>query len=278
MTKFDYAVMGNPIAHSLSPKIHHAFAAHAGIALRYAAIEVPIAAFESRVLDFFHQGGRGLNITSPFKERAFKLCQKLGADAQAAQSVNTLWYQQGKIHGENTDGMGFLNAMPESLHLRNAKIVIYGAGGAARGLLPALLSQHPKKIIVLNRTLHRALDLQRSFPVIHVLPWGSLLTGVDLLIHASSSFPRVLEPSPASIKRKQLELPGVLIEHSPDLFCYDLYYQRHGLTPFLEACQTQGFQGKNGIEMLIEQAALAFSIWHGIIPDTVKIKKELGLD
>lgn len=252
-----YAVMGNPIAHSLSPVIHQHFAEQTGISLRYDKIEVPVELFEQYVIDFFNQPeGKGLNITQPFKERAFAMAQVKSARCLQASAANTLWMTDGKLHADNTDGVGLVRDLSRYIDLADKTIVLLGAGGAARGVIGELLKAHPARLILSNRTVEKAHALKTYFPRIHTCGFEALTKHYDIIINATS----------ASLKNNTLTLPNTILSNHP--FCYDLAYNRDNMTPFVQWAKSQGSQAKDGIGMLIEQAAEAFLIYHMVIPDT----------
>ena len=254
-----YAVIGNPIAHSLSPLIHELFAEQTGILLYYEKIEVSSSRFEDSVKDFFNQGGMGLNITLPFKERAYAMAQVKSTRCQRVGAANTLWMKNGVLHADTTDGVGLLRDLSRHIHLTNKTLVLFGAGGAARGVIDAILQKNPAQLILSNRTIEKAQALQQIFPSILIRRFEELTEVYDILINATS----------ASLDDKHLPLPKKILVNHP--FCYDLAYARDGLTPFVQWAQSQGACAIDGIGMLIEQAAESFYIWHGVMPDTSAI-------
>lgn len=251
--------MGNPIAHSLSPEIHELFAEQTGILLCYEKIEVSASRFEDSVMDFFNQGGMGLNITLPFKERAYAMAQVKSTRCQQAGAANTLWMKNGVLHADTTDGVGLLRDLGRHTHLTNKTIVLLGAGGAARGVIGALLQENPAQLILSNRSIEKAQALQQIYPSITIRRFEELTESYDILINATS----------ASLEDKHLPLPKTILVNHP--FCYDLAYARDGITPFVQWAQSQGVHAIDGIGMLIEQAAESFYIWHGVMPDTAMI-------
>ena len=173
-----YAVFGNPVSHSRSPDIHHAFAAQRGADLVYERIEAPVAGFPAAVSAFFDAGGRGVNVTVPFKEQAFDLCDRLTERARQAGAVITLWRVDGALHGDTTDGAGLVADLRgnQGWALAGRRVLVLGAGGAVRGVLGPLLAQGPAEVVIANRTLGRAealverfaADLERGIPA---APW-----------------------------------------------------------------------------------------------------------
>ena len=155
-----FAVIGNPIEQSRSPELHHAFAEKTGISLNYTKRLAPLDGFEANINEFFGSGGIGMNVTVPFKEQAFAQCAVLTERAKIAKAVNTLWMQDGKLHGDNTDGQGLVDAIHAlDWNLKNTEILIIGAGGATRGVIYPLVKAGVKKIVIANRTLARAEQL-----------------------------------------------------------------------------------------------------------------------
>ena len=255
--------MGNPIRHSKSPQIHARFAEQCGIELEYTAIQVDPGGFVQAVGNFQANGGRGLNITVPFKGEAWRLALSLSARAQAAQAVNTLCFENdGRIHGDNTDGAGLMRDLQENLGytIAGRRVLLLGAGGAARGILPPLLEGHPAEIIIANRTVARALALANACR-------GRVsASGFD---HVSGRFDLVLNATAASLSGKVPPLPDELFTDGS--LAYDLMY---GDTPtaFMRwAARAGATRVSDGLGMLVEQAAESFSLWHGVRPETAVV-------
>lgn len=257
-----YAVVGNPIAHSKSPLIHAAFARQTGQDLSYTALLAPLDGFAESVREFQASGGKGLNVTVPFKQEAWKLATGLTPRAELAQAVNTLKFDGATILGDNTDGAGLVRDITANLDfsIRGKRILLMGAGGAARGVILPLLEQCPALFAIANRTPAKAHELAQLF-----LPHGDISSGeyaslagchFDLVINAtSSSLSGELPPLPASV-------------FSPGSLAYDMMYGK-GLTPFLQFAQANGAaQLADGMGMLVEQAAESFFLWRGVRPDT----------
>ncbi|WP_133129931.1 shikimate dehydrogenase [Legionella yabuuchiae] len=257
-----FAVMGNPIAHSLSPVIHQQFAAQTGQRIMYEKKLIQHGEFEQQVVDFFNSGGKGLNITLPFKTKAYALCEVRTERAEQAQAVNTLWMRDGNLHGDNTDGVGLLRDLGRYLIIRNKSVLLLGAGGAASGVISALLSQTPK-VTVVNRTRSKAESLQARFEHLTVLDFESLDSSYDLIINATS----------ASLDDKTLPIPASVWDGYP--FCYDLSYRMACDTPFVALAKAHGCDGIDGLGMLVEQAAESFWIWLGIKPEVQPVLTSL---
>lgn len=264
-----YAVIGNPIAHSKSPRIHAAFARQTGQNLDYQAILAPLDGFAAAVAEFADAGGRGMNVTLPFKLEAFELASRQTDRAVAARAVNTLTFGDGGILGDNTDGAGLVADLAFNLAcpVSGKRLLLIGAGGAARGVILPLLGQSPASLTIANRTVSHARALCQAFPAHRGLRARSFteLAGrqFDLVINATS----------ASLAGQAPEIPPGL--YAPDATAYDMMYGM-GLTPFLAAAKIQG-AGRlvDGIGMLVEQAAESFLLWRGVRPDTRPVLAEL---
>ncbi len=254
-----YAVFGNPIGHSKSPRIHAEFARQTGQDLRYTAIEAPLDGFQATVRAFRDGGGRGANVTVPFKEQAHALADRRSERAEAAGAVNTLTFVDGDILGDNTDGAGLVNDLRVNLGLDPAglRILLLGAGGAARGVGLPLMQRRPARLFIANRTASKALDLARLF--------GCDGGGFDAL--EGQRFDLVVNATAASLAGELPPLPDDLF--APGALAYDRMY---GLeTPFMAFARARGAQVADGLGMLVEQAAEAFHVWRGVRPDTAPV-------
>lgn len=266
-----YAVIGNPVAHSRSPAIHRLFGEQTGIRLVYDRIEAPIDRFASTVADFFARGGGGLNVTVPFKLQAWQLAQEhLSARAEQAQAVNTLWIHEGSLHGCNTDGPGLVDDLTRlGMVAAHSDILIVGAGGATRGVIGPLLQAGARRLHVVNRTRQRAVDLvdwwlHRDPALQHRLSAGGLdeaarANGWDLVINASAS--SLGDAAPA--------LPRGL--YAKGSLAYDMMYSAMP-TPFMRQASADGAsRTADGLGMLVAQAAVSFTIWHGVKPEIAPV-------
>lgn len=258
-----YAVIGNPISHSQSPFIHNEFAKQTDEALIYERVLAPLDGFDAVVQEFIQLGGRGMNITVPFKLEAAKLCTHLSERARIAQAANTLSFlENGEIHGDNTDGVGLVRDIVSNLDcaLNDRSILMLGAGGAVRGVLLPLLEQAPASITLVNRTRKKAEQLAQECAqngTIDVLDYAALAGRTfDIIINGTStSLNDELPPLPEGVFAKTI-------------LAYDMMYAA-GLTPFLRRAQTENVQIlADGLGMLVEQAAESFFIWRGIYPET----------
>lgn len=257
MTK-QFAVIGNPIAHSRSPELHHAFAQKTGIDLNYEKILSPLEDFEAVVQAFFNKGGSGLNITVPFKEQAFLMCDVLSDRAKIAKATNTLWMQNGKIYGDNTDGEGLVEALKaQNWQLKNAKILILGAGGATRGVIYPLAQAGVAEIVIANRTISKAeqliLDVQPFTPQLKLSALG--------LEQLSGDFNIIVNATSASLSGDDLQLP----EHLHFDAAYEMAYGKP--SSFIDQAQARQKPYADGYSMLVGQAIEAFAIWNGQRPE-----------
>lgn len=265
-----YAVMGNPVGHSKSPRIHAAFAQQTQQDLDYDALLVETGTFRARVEQFFSGGGKGLNITVPFKQEAWELAHVRSPQAELAGAVNTLLqHADGCLHGHNTDGSGLVRDITQNHHgvLRGKSILVLGAGGATRGILLPLLEQEPTRICIANRTLSKAKELAGLFK-----SRGNVSAhGFDGL--KGQNFDWVLNATAASLQGELPPLPPSLI-HAQS-WCYDLMYGSEP-TIFCRWAVQQGAQrALDGLGMLVEQAAEAFWLWRGVRPDTAPVLRSL---
>lgn len=268
-----YAVLGHPIQHSLSPVIHAAFAAQTAQHLSYEAIDVAPAQLTETLTGLPDAGYRGVNITVPHKETTWAYVQlqgRLTERAELAGAVNTLAWGDDGLLGDNTDGQGLLNDLQQrhGLDLAGKKILLLGAGGATRGVILPLLSARPAALVIANRTAPRAKTLAALFAnrARHTTLHGCGLTDLAVAVRDYNAFDLVINATSASLSGDLIALPeGALTE---DGFAYDMMYGK-SLTPFLEAQSAHGPQHlADGLGMLVEQAAVAFTLWRGVVPDT----------
>lgn len=260
-----YAVFGNPINHSKSPVIHRQFAEQTGQDLHYAKQLVAVDAFGETAQTFFAEGGKGLNVTVPFKVEAFHFAQQLTPRAQCAGAVNTLALQaDGSILGDNTDGIGMVHDMHNlGWELRGKRILVLGAGGAVRGIMQPVLAEHPSQVVIANRTLSKAEELAAHFHDLGDVKAKSFeaLNGeqFDIVINGTS----------ASLSGDLPPLPHGLLR--PNASCYDLMYGAEP-TVFLQWAAEQGaVELADGLGMLVGQAAEAFYLWRRIRPEVVPV-------
>ena len=265
LTTARYCVFGNPINHSKSPGIHALFARQTGEDLQYEAVLAPIDGFAASVQAFIAGGGRGANVTVPFKEEAFRLCDGHSPRAHLAGAVNTLSFDDGKILGDNTDGAGLVRDLCVNLQtpLTGRSILLLGAGGAARGSLGPLLEQQPAALFIANRTAAKAATLAQQFAALGPVQGG----GFDALV--GKHFDIVINATSASLAGDVPPLPEGIF--SADTLAYDMMYGK-GDTPFLAEARRRGVRRlADGLGMLVEQAAEAFFVWWQVRPQTAPI-------
>jgi shikimate dehydrogenase len=255
-----YAVIGNPIDHSKSPRIHALFAAQSGQEMRYDALLAPLDGFAAAVAGFAAAGGRGANVTVPFKEEAFRLASRLSARAQAAGAVNLLSFVPEGILGDNTDGAGLVRDLAVNLGFAVAerRLLLVGAGGAARGVIMPLLAEKPATLRLANRDAGRARRLAADFPG---------CTGGSFADLTGQSFDLVINATSAGLSGAELPLSAdVFAAHG---LAYEMVYGCD--TPFLRQARATGIATADGLGMLVEQAAEAFFIWRHVRPDTAPV-------
>ena len=260
-----YRVLGNPIHQSKSPNIHQAFAATTNQHLNYQAQLVAEKDFEHTVRQFFAAGGKGLNITVPFKQRAFAMAQVHSPAAAKAEAANTLYLNaQAQLVADNTDGLGLVRDICHNLkgQLNAKRILVLGAGGAVRGVLQPILAQRPAQVVIANRTYTKACDLVALFTdlgSIEAIPMAQLQGSFDWIINGTS----------ASLTGDLPPLPKGLISNTSR--CYDMMYGAQ-TTVFNQWALSQGAaQADDGLGMLVEQAAQSFHLWRGVLPPTAPI-------
>ncbi len=260
-----YAVFGNPIAHSKSPFIHRQFAEQTGEDIAYTKQLVPQGEFEAAANAFFAQGGKGLNITVPFKLEAYGYAARLTQRARRAGAVNTLALQHdGTLLGDNTDGIGMINDMHNlGWKLADKKVLILGAGGAVRGILQPLMEHKPAGLAIANRTLHKAEQLAKGF---HDLGDIEALSFEQL---EGRQFDLVINGTSASLSGDLPPLPEGLL--APDASCYDMMYGAEP-TAFLNWAEQQGAaRTADGLGMLVAQAAESFYLWRDVRPEVSSV-------
>ena len=265
-----YAVFGNPIKHSKSPAIHAAFARQCDRQLQYRAVLVKPDGFAQAARKFFDGGGAGLNVTQPFKQDAFAFADRLSIRAERAGAVNTLSLNgDGCIEGDNTDGIGLVRAMVANLGwaVQGLRVLIIGAGGAARGVLEPLLREKPQLLLVVNRTAASVAKLAEAFFAIGPVTGGaySLPNGhaFDLIINASS----------AGLNGETPQLPGTLLTERS--CCYDMIYGAEPTAFMRWAAHHTAWAVSDGLGMLVEQAAQSFYIWQHLRPETRTVIRQI---
>jgi len=267
-----YAVFGNPIKHSKSPQIHAAFAQQTGQELTYSAICVAEDDFSTAWTEFLQGDGKGLNITIPFKEQAWAAAQQRSPRAELAGAVNTLYRNDaGELCGDNTDGVGMVRdiVVNHGGVIEGKSVLVLGAGGAVRGVLQPLLTEKPARLVIANRTLARAQALVELFQPHTDIPLQAV--GFEQL--AGQQFELVINGTAASLQGEVPPLPDDLL--SRDGWCYDMMYASEQ-TAFCRWAEQHGAAvAIDGLGMLVEQAAVSFSIWRGVTPDTAPVIAQL---
>ncbi|XAH24559.1 shikimate dehydrogenase [Xylophilus sp. GW821-FHT01B05] len=267
-----YCVIGNPVAHSRSPWIHARFAALTGEAVEYDRQLVPLDGFADGIRAFMAAGGRGCNVTVPFKFEAAALAQQLSARAQLAGAANTLRFDADGIHADNTDGAGLVADIERNagVPIRGQRLLLVGAGGAAAGVLGPLISAGPARVVLANRTHARAQELvarhaawaRNAGVALQALETAALAEPFDIVVNATaSSLGGGGIPVPAQVLR-----PGTL--------AVDMMYGP-AAQPFIDWAQQHGAVARDGLGMLVEQAAESFRFWRGVQPPSTEVLAEL---
>ena len=267
--KKKFAVIGNPIKNSKSPKIHEIFAKEKDISLYYSKILANHSNFHTAIKDFSNQGGVGLNVTLPFKQLAYDLADTVSESAIKARAVNTLTFKNNRIYGDNTDGSGFIYDIENNYNqsILSKTILIFGFGGATRGILGPIIDKKPSLITIINRSEIDKDNLYKQYNCSDIININSFdssnNTKYDLVINATS----------AGKNNGFINFPNGYI--NSDCFCYDLSYS-DGETEFIIWAKKQGAKKMTqGLGMLIEQAADSFNIWHGTRPNTKNLKEKI---
>ena len=260
-----YAVIGNPIEHSKSPLIHAAFAKQTAQDLNYDRILGDLEEFEEDVRDFISNGGKGLNVTVPFKEKAFRLADELSDKAMSAGAVNTLIFEDGKIRGDNTDGTGLVRDLGcnHMFGFSGARILLLGAGGASKGVLRPLLEEKPGQLVIANRTVAKAVALVEAVAGLGAV---SACAFSEL---AGQQFDLIINGTAAGLSGEVPPIPDDCLAEGG--WTYDMMYSTEP-TAFVQWGQEHGAaKALDGLGMLVEQAAESFSIWRGVRPDTESV-------
>ena len=269
-----YAVIGNPVSHSKSPLIHAEFARQTGQDIEYGRLLAPLEGFQAAVEEFRLAGGKGLNVTLPFKLEAYQLATQRSTRAGDAEAVNVLSFRKESIEGDNTDGIGLVRDIEANLgfSIAGKRVLLLGAGGAAQGVVGPLLATQPALLAVGNRTTEKAQRLVARFADSGRLSGAAVQAG-SFHSYTGARFDLVVNATSASLKDTAPDIPMGLF--AAESMAYDMMYGQ-GLTPFLRLAQQQG-AGRlaDGLGMLVEQAAESFLIWRGIRPDTRPVIQQL---
>ena len=262
-----YTVFGHPIAHSLSPKIHALFAKQTGQSLFYDTTQPERTAFPAALISAFKNGLSGANVTLPFKEQAYEVCDQLSDRAKLAKAVNTVYRSEVGLVGDNTDGIGLVRDITVNIDqsLTNKRLLILGAGGAVRGVLGPLLSLLPAEITLVNRTMAKAMTLRDEFQRLGDLT----VCAAAELQQQTTPYDWIINGTSSGVTGEVPDLPANVI--TANTYCYDMFYSAQQ-TAFNQWCQQQGaVHCFDGLGMLVEQAAEAFLLWRGVRPETATV-------
>ena len=267
-----YRVIGNPVSHSQSPWIHTRFAALTGQTLQYDKQRVPVDGFVSAVQQFFAEGGRGCNVTVPFKFEAAALATQVSDRAQLAQAANTLTVQNGTVQADNTDGAGLVNDIQRNagFDLAGRRILLIGAGGASAGVLAPLVQTQPASITVANRTVDKAHALVNRHTALALLQKTELLA--QTLQGLEGDFDVIINATTSSLSGGAVPVAASTLK--PGALAYDMMYGP-AAQGFMTWAREHGAQPRDGLGMLVEQAAEAFVIWRGVLPPSQQVLAEL---
>ena len=264
-----FTVIGNPIEHSLSPQIHQLFAMQRGINLEYSKTLGEAGGFKQAVQHFMATGGKGLNVTVPFKLEAFALCDQVSPRAKLAGAVNTIWFSDGQIQGDVTDGEGLVRDIEhnQGILLAGKRVLVIGAGGAVRGVLQPLLEAAPAELLICNRTRGKAMELAEMFSA-----YGPIRE-VEMKALLDEQFDVVINGTAASLGNALPAVPSsIFSEHA---FVYDMMYARQPTVFMKWAMDNGAARAADGLGMLVEQAAAGFAIWHDVEVETAPVIEAL---
>ena len=270
--KKHFAVIGNPIHHSLSPQIHRAFAKEAGLHIDYEAILSRLDEFKNTIHQLIAQKLSGANVTLPFKKEAYQLASQHSNHARIAEAVNTLEFKDDQIIGHNTDGIGLVRDLEQNLdtHLKNKKILLIGAGGAAEGVIYSMLEKKPSELTLTNRTIEKSNVIQNKMDV-HAKSFDVNLKVTEIAKCLHQYFDVIINATSVSLSNAELHMdPKVFHE---GCLAYDMMYGKE--TSYIREAKSQGSKTSDGLGMLFEQAAEAFFIWHHIKPQTKSVIESL---
>jgi shikimate dehydrogenase len=270
--KKHFAVIGNPIHHSLSPQIHAAFAKENGLDIDYESVLSPLDQFKNTMHQLIQQKFTGANVTLPFKKEAYQLATSHSSHASIAEAVNTLKFKENEIIGHNTDGIGLVRDLEQNLdtHLKNKKILLIGAGGAAEGVIYSMLEKKPSELTLTNRTIEKSNVIQNKMDV-HAKSFNVNLNVTEITKCPHQYFDVIINATSASLINAELHMdPKVFHE---GCLAYDMMYGKE--TSYIREAISQGSKTSDGLGMLVEQAAEAFFIWHHIQPTTKSVIESL---
>ena len=270
--KKHFAVIGNPIHHSLSPQIHSAFAKEAGLHIDYEAILSPLDEFKKTTHKLILQKLNGANVTLPFKKEAYELASQHSNHAKIAEAVNTLEFKDDQIIGHNTDGIGLVRDLEQNLNinLKSKRILLIGAGGAAEGVIYSILEKKPSELTLTNRTIEKSHVIQNKMDV-HAKSFDVNLNVIEIARLPHQYFDLIINATSTSLNNTDLAINHKVFHKSS--LAYDMMYGKE--TSFIREAQSQGSKTSDGLGMLVEQAAEAFFIWHHIKPKTKSLIESL---
>ncbi|MSQ81205.1 MAG: shikimate dehydrogenase [Candidatus Methylopumilus sp.] len=263
-----FAVIGHPINHSLSPKIHTYFAKEAGLAISYEAILSPLDKFNETLHTLMQKHYGGINVTLPFKKEAYLFSQHHSKEAKIAEAVNTLVFKSGEVTGHNTDGLGLVGDLTFNLKvtLHQKKILLMGAGGAAEGVIYSLLENKPLQLTLTNRTIEKSMAIKHKMDE-YAEKFHVDLNVIEIKKLAHHYYDVIINATSASLHESELHIDDKVFHTGS--FAYDMMYGKE--TYFIKKAKSQHAKTSDGLGMLVEQAAEAFYIWHGIKPDTKSV-------
>lgn len=268
-----FGVVGHPIAHSKSPRIHGLFAAQCNIDIDYKKFDVAPEEFESFIKEFFEGGGHGLNITVPFKEDAFRLSTPANEKVKLSKAVNTLYLNEaGELIGDNTDGPGLVkDLLRNDIPLKGKRLLILGAGGAVRGILPSLIELAPKSITIANRTIQKAEQLKQEFfhlQDINVMGFEGVRSAVEQGVEREA-YDVIINATSLGLEGKTPKITNKAIKATT--CCYDLMYSTENTAFVNWGLENNALKAIDGLGMLVEQAAVSFEIWLRAAPESSAI-------
>ena len=263
-----FAVIGNPIHHSLSPQIHAAFAKEAGIDIHYEAVLSPLDQFQDTVKTLISRKLTGANVTLPFKKEAYALATTHTDYAKIAEAVNTLEFKEDQIIGHNTDGIGLVRDLEQNLqfNLKGKKILLIGAGGAAEGVVYSILEKEPSQLTLTNRTIEKSNLIQNKMHA-HAKNFNVDFNVIEIKKLPYQYFDLIINATSASLNDNDLGIDNKVFHEK--CLAYDMMYGKE--TSFIKQAKSQRSKTSDGLGMLVEQAAEAFFIWHNIKPQTKSV-------
>ncbi|QDC51570.1 shikimate dehydrogenase [Candidatus Methylopumilus universalis] len=270
--KKHFAVIGNPIHHSLSPQIHIAFAKENGLDIDYEAVLSPLDQFKNTMHQLIQQKFTGANVTLPFKKEAYQLATTHSSHAKIAEAVNTLEFKENEIIGHNTDGIGLVRDLEQNLNvdLKSKKILLIGAGGAAEGVIYSMLEKKPSELMLTNRTIEKSRAIKNKMDM-HAKGFNVNFNVIEIAKLPHQYFDLIINATSANFNNAELGIDHKVFHESS--LAYDMMYGKE--TSYMKHAKSQGSRVSDGLGMLVEQAAEAFFIWHHIKPHTKSVIESL---